>query len=127
MIRSLTGHKNEESLKSCAETDMSDHEKLSLILSKKTSTQPLPPIIDHHRFPSLHPSILPPSDSQSSTSDRCPLTPVKLNPLYLPEPQCYFTNYTVYVGNSAKENHDVLHPPAPKRKAYILESSDEED
>ena len=113
-IASITGHQNEESLRSYAVTDMSDHEKISLILSKKTSsTQPQPQ--PNPATPQPIPSSVPPPTPFNQPSSMMPaFVPEHIStnrhPLVPLQSQCYFSNCTVYMGNSKpEESRTVQH------------------
>ena len=110
-IVSITGHKNEQSLRDYTDVDMEDHAKLSEILVGAHVSRKRPPLKD-----------------ASNVDTHAIMSAAQNNP----EPSTFnFTNCTVFFGNSCNTSssrqlnqiwpqHSMVKAP-PRKRAYIID------
>lgn len=114
-IASITGHKNEKSLKDYAETDIDDHVAISIILSQPVTTQPYGPF--HMQPPSIPYVQLPTVAPCMSLQNAVPHVQLPTSFILCMQLQYSFNSCSVYFGGSCTTSIELnCNPSVPSRK-----------
>lgn len=114
-IASITGHKNEKSLKDYAETDIDDHVAISIILSQPVTTQPYGPF--HMQPPSIRYVQLPTIAPCMSLQNAVPHVQLPTSFILCMQLQYSFNSCSVFFGGSCTTSIELnCNPSVPSRK-----------
>ena len=117
-ITAITGHKNEQSISDYADTDLEDHQKISLLISKTDALQ-------NPQLPELPASTQP--APLPFMNARQPLQPLQQG---VHPPTFVFNDCTVNITCSSTNTMDITQPtncPSRKRKVRAFIDSDDDD